>query len=157
MSESVRQASPPEPPRAIEPAFAPLALWTAGSFALLLLSADGPKLWATQGVENAAVAVGIVAAGQALLAAIAWPIWTRSPAATIGIIVSAPAWLLLAGRLAEAPLPALATMAWKLIALLLALAIIRLATPRAATGLVWSLVVGASLGGPALWLLSHGG
>jgi hypothetical protein len=145
------------PPRSIDRAFGPLALWMAASFALLVLAVIGPKLWATQSAENAAIAIQIVAFGQAILAAVLWPLWTRTAASALGVLLTSPAWLLLAGRIAESPLLPIGQAAWKLALLLAGLAIIRWMTPRSAVGFVWSLIVAAWIGGPVLWMLSRGG
>lgn len=149
-------ASHPRPdPRA--PAFVPLALWTAASFGLLVLATLGPKLWAGQNTENAAIALEIVAVGQAILAAVVWPLWTRSIATTLGVILSSPAWLFLAGRIAAAPIAAVYPVLWKLAAVELTLAIARLATPRTAIGFLWATLLTAAIGGPVLWFLARGG
>lgn len=139
------------------PAFGPLALWSAGSFASLVLATMGPRLWATQPAANATIAIEIVAIGQALLAAIIWPIWTRSVATTLGILFITPAWLLLAARIAAVPATATLEAGWKLEAGLLALAVVRALTPRAALGVVWASLLALSLGGPVLWFLRQGG
>ena len=141
----------------VDPAFVPLALWTAASFGLLVLSIIGAKLWATQPVDNATISVEILAIGQALLAAIAWPIWTRSVASAIGALLSAPAWLLLAGRIAASPVSVTAPFIWKLNAILALLALVRLATPGTAIGFVWAMLLSIALGGPVLWMLAKGG
>lgn len=155
MSEPETIETPP--PRPIEPAFGPLAVWTAASFGLLVLATMGPKLWATQPGENATIAVEIVGIGQGLLAAILWPIWTRTPTSAIGVVLSSPAWLFLAGRIADAAVTVAGGAAWKVAALLIGLALIRLFIPRGAVGFAWALVVALALGAPALWMLQRGG
>ena len=117
----------------------------------------GPKLWATQPAENATIAIEIVAIGQAILAALLWPIWSRTAACALGVLLTSPAWLLLAGRIAESPLPPIGQAAWKLAVFLAALAMARWLTPRPAVGFVWSLLVAIGIGGPALWMLTRGG
>lgn len=152
-AEAIEEA----PPRSIERAFGPLALWVAASFALLVLAVIGPKLWATQSAENAAIAIEIVAFGQAILAVILWPLWTRTAASAVGVLLTSPAWLLLAARIAESPLAPVGQNSWKVAALLAGLAITRWVTPRSAVGFVWSLIVATAIGGPTLWMLARGG
>ena len=141
----------------VDSPFVPLAIWSAGSFLLLGLATTGPKLWATQSGENATIAIEIVAIGQALLAVILWPIWTRGAACVLGVALSSPAWILLAGRIAAATLPVAGAIAWKVGALLLALAAVRTLVPRNATGFAWALLVGFAIGAPVLWMLQRGG
>lgn len=157
MSEP-RIESPIElPHEATESAFGPLALMTAGSFGLLVLATMGPKLWATQTSDSATLSIEIMAIGQVLLAAIAWPLWTRTATSAIAIVLSSPAWIFLAGRIAASPLEASISMAWKLTAVLAVLVLVRVATPRTAVRFVWAAIAAVALGGPALWMLARGG
>lgn len=134
-------------------AFAPLAVWLAASIGLLAVAGFGPKLYASHSVGNATIAVQIVAAGQLLIAAMCWPAWTRSAFTAIAVVASAPAWLWLAGQLAQLPNAEVFAIAWKVTVSLGLAATIRAVTPEPAMGFVWALVMAVVMGLPSLLYL----
>jgi hypothetical protein len=146
-------ASTRRPPLAA--AVLPLVAWSVASLGLLALAAFGPKLWASQRGDDAKIAVEIVAVGQLLLAAVAWPIWTKSLIASAGVVVTAPLWLLLAGQLAHRTNGAALSIAWKLMAVLMVLALLRAPTPRPGLAYVWALLTTVALGAPVLYYLAR--